>query len=135
MSRFMPRYALLVPGMVLMAAAAEPGASGWTVVQTEDSPAVMSRSMDGMTVTYAYDPEDYNSLKVAVEPCSGNSWYIKESIEPEGETLAARSASLKAAIAQDMHNARLNCKLPDGVEDRIMTGFDEAYAQFEKLDQ
>ena len=135
MSRVVLRAAILAPGAALLVAASPSGTVDWKVVQTADSPAVMSRSVDGLTITYAIDPEDYNALTVAVDPCGEGPWHIKDGLDPSGETVSARGAHLRKAIVEDLHNARLNCPLPDGIEDRIMTGFDEAYAQFEKLDQ
>lgn len=129
------RTAILAPGAALLVAASASGVAGWKVVQTDDSPAVMSRSVEGLTITYAIDPEDYNALTVAVDRCGQGPWHIKDGLDPTGDTVALRGAALRKAIAEDLHNARLNCPLPQGLEDRIMTGFDEAYAQFEKLDQ
>ncbi len=37
--------------------------------------------------------------------------------------------SLRDAVAEEIDNAKLNCKLAEGVEDRLMAGFDEAFAE------
>jgi len=114
---------------------AQAPATGWVVGKTADSPDAMVRTLEGVTVDYHLVPGDYDVMKVSVKPCGtgDDPWYIKDSLSPPGETSAERLAFLRKNVLEDIHNARLNCPIPDGIEDRLLDGFDAAYAQFEKL--
>ncbi|MBW8755673.1 MAG: hypothetical protein JF595_16305 [Sphingomonadales bacterium] len=113
---------LLLAALSSAVAAAEP--ASWSV-----SPTAFSRTLENVSIDYHLVPDDYDSLKVTVTPCdaSPTPWYEKDDLAPEA------AQDVRNAIAEELHNARLNCKLADGLEDRIMTGFDAAYAQFETL--
>ena len=128
--------AVLVLAAVPSGAWADAPASGWVVGKTADSPAAMVRTLEGVAIDYHLVPDDYDVMKVSVSPCGSGSdqpWYIKDSLSPPGETSAERLAFLRKNVLEGIHNARLNCPVPDGIEDRLLEGFDAAYAQFEKL--
>ncbi|WP_421846291.1 hypothetical protein [Novosphingobium sp.] len=95
----------------------------------------MVRTLEGLTLDYHIVPGDYDIMQVSVKPCgSGDDpWYMKDSLSPPGETSAERLAFLRKNALEDLHNARLNCPISEGIEDRLLDGFDAAYAQFEKL--
>jgi hypothetical protein len=103
-------------------------AADWSVGKTAASPVALSRTLESVSIDYHLVPDDYDSLKVTVTACGeGGPWYEKDDLAPKA------AQDVRDAIAEELHNARLNCKLADGLEDRIMTGFDAAYAQFETL--
>jgi hypothetical protein len=41
--------------------------------------------------------------------------------------------SLRDSAKEEFENARLNCKIADGVEERVMAGFDEAFARVKPI--
>ena len=128
------RLALTLAVLSAGPALADMPPAGWVVAKTPDSPASMVRTLDGVTIDYHLVPDDYDIMRVSVNPCgSGGEWAIKDSLSPPGETTAERIAFLRKNVLEDLHNARLNCTIPDGIEDRLLDGFDAAYTQFEKL--
>ena len=106
-------------------------APGWVVGKSDDSPVTLSRTLEAVTIEYRYVPDDYDTLKLTVDPCGDGPWYIKDSMDPQGASAAERGKFVATTIAEDLHNARLNCTLPAGVEDRLQAGFAQAWAQFE----
>lgn len=108
-----------------------PADAPWAVAATDTSPAVMTRTIENVTIDYHIVPDDYDALKLSVEPCreSMAKWYEKDGLAPEG------AQDVKTSMADAFHNARLNCTLSDGLEDRFLDGFDAAYAQFQALNQ
>jgi len=134
MARFALRVlpAFLAAGLAGGAAiAATP--SGWAVDKSADSPATFHRALDGVTIEYHYLPGEYDWMQLTVDACGSGPWHIKDDIDPPGETIAQHGYYVRKVIAEDFRNARLNCQIPDGIEIRILEGFDTAYAQFENL--
>jgi hypothetical protein len=83
----------------------------------------MSRTLENITLAYKRSPTDDDHLHIAVGNCGGSPWEMDESLN--GVTAAA----LRDAIAEEIDNAKLNCTLAEGIEDRLMAGFDEAFAK------
>ncbi|HEY7807242.1 MAG TPA: hypothetical protein VIC34_08590 [Croceibacterium sp.] len=83
----------------------------------------MSRTLENVTLTYKRTTDDDDHLHITVGNCGSSPWEMDESLN--GVTAAA----LRDAIAEEIDNAKLNCKLAEGIGDRLMAGFDEAFAK------
>ncbi|MGZ3199126.1 MAG: hypothetical protein ACXWI5_04805 [Croceibacterium sp.] len=84
----------------------------------------MSRTVENVTLAYKRTPDDDDHLHIAVGNCDGSSpWEMDESLN------GVSAKSLRDAVAEEIDNAKLNCKLAEGVEDRLMAGLDEAFAR------
>ena len=131
----MPRRHLLSVLAAMLAwsgpASAADAAPGWVVGKSDDSPVTLSRTLEVVTIEYRFVPGDYDTLKITVDPCGDGPWYIKDAMDPQGGSAADRGKFVATTIAEDLRNARLNCTLPAGVEDRLQAGFAQGWAQFE----
>ena len=122
LNRFILPSALAIFALLASPALAA-GDSGWGVSKAADAPVGMSRTVEGVTVDYHLVPGDYDSLSIKVANCGGQPWGMEESIN------APDADSLKPGMAELFTNARMNCKIADGIEDRFMAGFAEAFDQ------
>ena len=105
---------------------AAPG--GWQIARaTTAMPAGMHRTVENVTVDYSRVDADTEQLRVVVNDCGDPAWNQVANPAPEG------TQDLKDAIADAFRDARTSCKISDGVEERIMSGFDAAFAQFQAL--
>jgi hypothetical protein len=102
-------------------ATAEDGS--WTVVPPAKGVTSMSRTVENVTLTYKRSPDDDDHLHIAVGCGGGGPWEMDESLN------GVTAETLRESITEEIDNAKLNCKLADGVEDRLLAGFDEAFAQ------
>ena len=114
-------FAVLVAMVFAIPAAAQEPA--WTVVPPANGAASMSRTLENVTLAYKRVPGDDDTLRITVAGCGDDGWYMQDSLN------GVTARSLRDDIAEEVTNARLNCKLADGVEDRLMAGFDEAFAR------
>ncbi|MBW8784819.1 MAG: hypothetical protein JF593_09300 [Novosphingobium sp.] len=122
----------ILAGLLLAAAAAAPAVpEGWTVTAADAKAPVLAHTLVPVTIEYRTVPDDYDTLTLTVDPCGQGPWHEKDSIAPQGDTPAARAADLRKAIADEFHNARLNCTLPEWIEAAMLAGFDAAYLQLE----
>src|SRR6478609_1962413 len=112
--------ALMVMALSNPASAQEPA---WTVTPSANGSASMSRTIENVTLAYKRVSGDDDSLRITVAGCGDDGWYMEDSLN------GVTARSLRDDIAEEFTNARLNCKLADGVEDRLMAGFDEAFAR------
>jgi hypothetical protein len=87
----------------------------------------MSRTVDNVTLTYTRHSADNDTLRITVAGCGDEPWYMQDDIN------TVTADSLRKDIAEEFENARLNCKLTDGVEERMMAGFDEAFARVKPM--
>lgn len=120
------RHSILSMTAAVTLAASGPAAaqaSAWTVVPPASGSASMSRTVDNITLAYKRTSGDEDSLRITVRGCGDAPWYMESSLN------GVTAESLRDAIAEEFVNARLNCKLADGTDDRVMAGFDEAFAQ------
>jgi len=95
----------------------------WAVVPPANGSASMSRTLEDVTLTYKRTPGGDDHLHISVGNCGSSPWEMDESLN------GVTAATLRDAIAEEFTNARLNCKLADGVEERLMAGFDQAFAR------
>jgi hypothetical protein len=116
-----PMLVIAMMGALPMRVAAQ--APAWTVVPPASGSASMTRTLENVTLTYKRAPGDDDHLHITVAHCGDSPWEMDSSLN------GVTAKSLRDDIAEEFTNARLNCKLADGVEDRLMAGFDEAFAQ------
>ena len=83
----------------------------------------MARTLDNVTLTYKRVPDDDDTLRITVNGCGDTPWYMEESLN------GVTAESLRDSAKEEFDNARLNCKLAEGFEDRFMAGFDDAFAK------
>jgi hypothetical protein len=83
----------------------------------------MSRTVENVTLAYKRSSTDDDHLHITVGNCGSSPWEMDESLN--GTT----AETLRDSAKEEFDNARLNCKLADGLEDRFMAGFDEAFAR------
>jgi hypothetical protein len=95
----------------------------WILSAAAPSAGSMSRTVDNVTLTYTRNPADSDGLRLTVRDCGDTPWDIEESLN------GVTAERLRDAVKEEFENARLNCKLADGIEDRFMIGFDEAFAK------
>jgi hypothetical protein len=99
----------------------------WAVKSAIPIAGSMSRSVDDVTLTYTRNPADSDGLRLTVRGCGEPAWYIDESLN------GVTAESLRDSAKEEFDNARLNCKIADGVEERVMAGFDEAFARVKPI--
>jgi hypothetical protein len=87
----------------------------------------MSRTVDNVTLAYIRMPDEDDSLRLTVRGCGDEPWYMEESLN------GVTAESLRDSAKEEFENARLNCKIADGVEERVMVGFDEAFAKVKPI--
>jgi hypothetical protein len=124
----MPKRTEFVSLFVIGLAAVAPTSASaqeaaWTVAPPANGSASMSRTLENVTLTYKRVPSDEDTLRITVKGCGDQPWYMESSLN------GVTAESLHDDVAEEFHNARLNCKLADGLEDRFMAGFDEAFAR------
>jgi len=83
----------------------------------------MSRTLENVTLAYKRTPDDDDHLHITVGNCGDSPWEMDESLN------GVTAKRLRDAVAEEIDNAKLNCKLADGFEDRLMAGFGEAFAR------
>ncbi|MBO0749406.1 MAG: hypothetical protein J2O44_03110 [Porphyrobacter sp.] len=83
----------------------------------------MSRTLENVTLSYKRVPDDDDTLRITVSGCGDPPWSMQESLN------GVTAENLHDAVAEAFDNARLNCKLARGLEDRFMAGFDEAFVK------
>jgi hypothetical protein len=117
--------ALLLPlaGSLICSAPAVAADPAWLV----EPSASMSRTIESVTVTYTRHSDENDSLRITVANCGDDGWSMEDGIN------TVTADSLRKAIDEEFENARLNCKLADGVEDRMMADFDEAFAKVKPM--
>jgi hypothetical protein len=101
--------------------------SAWHVVAPSNGAGSMSRTADAVTLAYTRNPADEDTLRITVRGCGDGPWYMEESLN------GVTAASLRDSAKEEFENARLNCKIADGVEERVMAGFDEAFARVKPI--
>jgi hypothetical protein len=87
----------------------------------------MSHTVDTVTLVYARTPGEDDTMRLSVRGCGDTQWYIDESLN------GVTAESLRDSAKEEFDNARLNCKIADGVEERVMAGFDEAFARVKPI--
>jgi hypothetical protein len=87
----------------------------------------MSRTVDNITLTYTRNSTDSDGLRLTVRHCGDEPWDIEEGLN------GVTAESLRDSAKEEFENARLNCKIADGVEERVMAGFDEAFARVKPI--
>jgi hypothetical protein len=87
----------------------------------------MSRSIDNVTLTYKRSSGENDSLRITIADCGDDGWSMEDGIN------TVTADSLREDIAEEFENARLNCTLAQGLEDRMMAGFDEAFAKVKPM--
>ncbi|HSQ95009.1 MAG TPA: hypothetical protein VLM18_02755 [Croceibacterium sp.] len=95
----------------------------WTVVPPANGSASMTRTLENVTLAYKRTPDDDDRLHITVGDCGDSPWEMDESLN------GVTAKGLRDTVAEAIYNAKLNCKLAEGVEDRLMAGFDEAFAK------
>jgi hypothetical protein len=116
-------FSIVVMGAVMQTVPAAAQKEAWAVVPPANGSASMSSTLENVTLTYKRTPDDDDHLHITVGNCGSSPWEMDESLN--GTT----AESLRDSAKEEFDNARLNCKLADGVEQRMMASFDEAFAQ------
>jgi len=121
----LPRSVLITAAATTMSLSQASAADdpAWTVKAPVNGAGAMSRTVDTVTLAYTRMPTEDDTLRLTVRGCGDEPWYIEESLN--GTT----AQTLRDSAKEEFDNARLNCKLADGVEERMMAGFDEAFAR------
>ena len=101
--------------------------AAWTVAPPDKGASSMSRTIEDVTLVYQRKPDDDDTLRLTVKGCGDTPWYIQESLN--GVTLE----SLRADVAEEFTNARLNCKLADGVEQRMLARLEDAFSKVKPM--
>jgi hypothetical protein len=101
--------------------------TAWAAAKTPASPAVLTRSLENVSLHYHAVPNDSDSLKLTVTGCGDEPWSEKDDLDPDG------IEDVRTALDDALASARNDCTLSKGLEERFMAGFDAAYAKFEKL--
>jgi len=109
--------ALTLLGSLVLAAPARAADGDWAVGK-----AGMSRTIENVTVDYHIRPGDTDQLLIAVKGCGDEPWGMSEDLS------TGLIEPVRDALAEEFTNARLNCKLSEGLEARFMAGFEAALA-------
>jgi hypothetical protein len=99
----------------------------WTIKAATAGAGSMSRTVDTITLAYTRMQSDDDTLRLTVRGCGDQPWYMEESLN------GVTAESLRDSAKEEFENARLNCKIADGVEERVMAGFDEAFARVKPI--
>ncbi|CAN7553069.1 hypothetical protein LJR219_003958 [Phenylobacterium sp. LjRoot219] len=130
--------ALAVAFMTAQAAACATPAdqdAGWSVTAGTGPGPVMTRTIPPVTIYYRVTVDEYNlftpTLTLTVADCGDKPWSKMESVDPQGDSPAARAAEVRELISKELADAADHCPLPGGIAARLLEGFEAAYAQFE----
>ena len=99
----------------------------WTATAGGPGAGSMTRTVDTVTLAYERLPGEDDSLLITVRDCGDEPWHMEESLN------SVTAETLRDAVKEEFENARLNCKIADGVEERVMHGFDEAFAKVKPI--
>lgn len=95
----------------------------WAVNAAGPGAGTMSRTIDTITLAYKRLPGEDDSLLITVRDCGDEPWHMEESLN------GVTAETLRDTVKEEFENARLNCKLAEDIEPRMMAGFDEAFAK------
>ena len=95
----------------------------WVVGKTASSPKAMVRTIGNVTIDYHVVPGDTDSASITVTGCGDEPWSMNEGLDH------VTAGSLRQTVGELFTNARLNCPVADGLEQRFLTGFDAAFQQ------
>ncbi len=129
-------FALPRPAQAQTPAPAASGNTGWSVARNKAGVLVLSRKLDSLSIEYragAAGGADF--LRVRAKPCDADTpdWVEDDDVTPTGDTVAEKRQSVMDAVGDMVQTAGLTCTMADDLGDRIMEGFEAAYAQFRQL--
>ena len=129
--------ALSLPAQAQTPAPAKSGNTGWLVARNASGVLVLSRKLETLSIEYRAGAGGAGAdfLRVRAKPCDADTpdWFEDNDVTPTGDTAAEKLQSVMDAVGDEVQTAGLNCTMPDDLGDRIMEGFEAAYAQFRQL--